>query len=939
MFNRDGTHLLVVSDAGATVHDVQTGETLAVLQAQTGLLTDAQFSADGHWVVTTSVDRTTTLWDARSWQMVYRLERGSRFYSIAAARAGGQVAVGEARGSIGLWDLDRGRVSANYPGHNRRVTAVSFTADGKHLASGSVDGHCLVWSLERGAKVADLHHDGSPDRSPISTLALDEKGSLVVAGSGDFNSAPPDRRVFVWNLLTGQPVRIFEANASERNCHAVAVSPAGDKVIAGTTSGHVIIWDATSGRTSPGQRLGTFRAHPNGILAIALAPESTRLATVGWDNVCRVWKVPSGTLINELKGHRPGTEGTPFAPSLLGDRGETKNCTTAVAFDASGQLLLTGGSDKQAILWDVNLGTKRRILDGHTDQITGVAFTSNSRFAVTSSLDGSVRVWDSQTGADVCSLYGYQTSNWAVVAPDGRFDVTSLEDTGLLHWVFPDDPLHALPLEVFMRDYYEPRLLPRLLEGQQFPLVRPLMEANRVQPKVERLEVGQGAAEHLVNVTVSVSGTAGSFRRSGKDVTMLTDVYDLRLFRDGRVVGQWPMPKADSDRQPEPDSTSQEQMQAWRDANRIKADGEHVKAGLNGKLTVSFPVRLASRHEDGPVEFTAYAFNEDRVKSETARITFTSRASPAQTLPRAYLIAMGVSASEHQDWNLRFAAADARLTVAAIGRSLEATHRYEVIPIVLTSEADTVGRPIVATATKDNVRAVLQLLAGREIPAGRRVRLPQADRVRTVTPDDLVLFAFSGHGYTDARGNLHLLPYDVGRGRQEMLDVLPRCISSADLAAWLRDVDAGEFVLILDACHAAAAGAPPGFKPGPLGSRGLAQLAYDKGMRVLAASQADDVALESEKIQHGLLTYALIRDGLEGHRAEQEGQLTLGGLLAYAADRVPTLYEKILSGDVKDVQGRQVAPIKPQDGERSRVQRPELFDYAGKRSEIVLLKP
>ena len=72
-----------------------------------------------------------------------------------------------------------------------------------------------------------------------------------------------------------------------------------------------------------------------------------------------------------------------------------------------------------------------------------------------------------------------------------------------------------------------------------------------------------------------------------------------------------------------------------------------------------------------------------------------------------------------------------------------------------------------------------------------------------------------------------------------MKDVLPHCISSADLSAWLRDVDAGEWVLVLDACHSAAAGAPPGFKPGPLGSRGLAQLAYDKGMRVLAASQSE----------------------------------------------------------------------------------------------------
>ena len=37
-----------------------------------------------------------------------------------------------------------------------------------------------------------------------------------------------------------------------------------------------------------------------------------------------------------------------------------------------------------------------------------------------------------------------------------------------LHWVMPDDPLTPLPIEIFMRDYYEPRLLSRILNGEQF---------------------------------------------------------------------------------------------------------------------------------------------------------------------------------------------------------------------------------------------------------------------------------------------------------------------------------------------------------------------------------------------------------------------------------------------------------------------------------------
>ena len=40
---------------------------------------------------------------------------------------------------------------------------------------------------------------------------------------------------------------------------------------------------------------------------------------------------------------------------------------------------------------------------------------------------------------------------WLVVSPDSRFDTNNLEEIKSLYWVMPDDPLHALPVEIFMR--------------------------------------------------------------------------------------------------------------------------------------------------------------------------------------------------------------------------------------------------------------------------------------------------------------------------------------------------------------------------------------------------------------------------------------------------------------------------------------------------------
>ena len=54
----------------------------------------------------------------------------------------------------------------------------------------------------------------------------------------------------------------------------------------------------------------------------------------------------------------------------------------------------------------------------------------------------------------------------------------------------------------------------------------------------------------------------------------------------------------------------------------------------------------------------------------------------------------------------------------SVGTALQKTGRYDVVPLVLTSETDSAVKLLATTATKDDLRTVLHLLAGRDIPAG-----------------------------------------------------------------------------------------------------------------------------------------------------------------------------------------------------------------------------
>jgi hypothetical protein len=167
-------------------------------------------------------------------------------------------------------------------------------------------------------------------------------------------------------------------------------------------------------------------------------------------------------------------------------------------------------------------------------------------------------------------------------------------------------------------------------------------------------------------------------------------------------------------------------------------------------------------------------------------------------------------------------------------------------------------------------------------------------------------------------------------------------ISSDELSEWVRDIDAGELVLVVDTCHSAGAVDEPGFKPGPMGSRGMGQLAYDKGMRILAASQANDVAFEVAKLRHGLLTYALISEGLEKSGADKDGdgRVTLDEWLAYGAERVPALYADVKAGRVREIQAKDIritAVLAGASVKRSAFQQPQLFDFRRKRREVLIV--
>jgi uncharacterized caspase-like protein len=142
-------------------------------------------------------------------------------------------------------------------------------------------------------------------------------------------------------------------------------------------------------------------------------------------------------------------------------------------------------------------------------------------------------------------------------------------------------------------------------------------------------------------------------------------------------------------------------------------------------------------------------------------------------------------------------------------------------------------------------------------------------------------------------------------------------------------IDAGKLLLVIDACNSGQALEAEEKRRGPMNSKGLAQLAYEKGIYILTAAQSYQAALEPSDLKHGLLTYALVEEGLKKEAADiepRDGSLLVREWFSYVMKRVPQLQEQRMRQAKES--GRQLVYVEGDeeaDAEKRNVQRPRVF--------------
>mmetsp|Transcript_14307 Transcript_14307/g.23826 ORF Transcript_14307/g.23826 Transcript_14307/m.23826 type:complete len:1003 (-) Transcript_14307:658-3666(-) len=192
---------------------------------------------------------------------------------------------------VQVWDAHTGTLLRTLAGHKDIIWALSFSAGGKLLASGSSDKTVRVWNVESGETVEVLKE---PSDSKLSSclygVSLSEDGKRCVAGGSDGT-------VHVWNVETGEV--LVEMKGHTGIVGDVAMWRDGTLAVSGGFKDNtVMIWDLISGKCTK-----VLQGHSGGVLAVRVSHDGGRVVSGATDKTIQVWDAGTGKSIRVIGGY------------------------------------------------------------------------------------------------------------------------------------------------------------------------------------------------------------------------------------------------------------------------------------------------------------------------------------------------------------------------------------------------------------------------------------------------------------------------------------------------------------------------------------------------------------------------------------------------------------------------------------------------------------
>jgi len=275
------------------------GSTLFTYLGHQADIVSVAWSPDGKFIASGSNDNTLQVWDATNGKHVFTDQGALAIYTVAWSPDGKRIASGKGN-TIQILDAATGdQIHIYYPGQftpGKAVNAVALSPDEKLIAIANSE-TVQVLDVRTGSHIFTYR----VHTALVYLLTWSPDGKRIASGSDDTS-------VQVWDATTGNHAHTFSGHHTLGG-NDVAWSPDSRRIAFGGQDPTVEVWDAVDG-----SHIYTYRGHTDQVYSVAWSPNGMRIASGGQDMTVQVWDAVDGSHVLTYRGHSGGVRTVAWSP-------------------------------------------------------------------------------------------------------------------------------------------------------------------------------------------------------------------------------------------------------------------------------------------------------------------------------------------------------------------------------------------------------------------------------------------------------------------------------------------------------------------------------------------------------------------------------------------------------------------------------------------------